>query len=165
MKIRFALPAPADASRGDMLLVHYAPARRPDIPSWRWALLLALLLLPFAWSVAQAVRHAVTLELAGQVQVPAGQVGRPLEVFATAGIEQARLLQVGRTAEVRIPGRSEVRAHVVAQRLVEREARGRRAEMAVEVWLRPLEALDVGDDRSVAVRFSLLQDLRAWWTD
>lgn len=170
MKIRFSQPAPAEASRGDMLRVHYAPARRPDIPFWRWTLLLALLLLPFAWSVAQAVRHAVTLELAGQVQVPAGQVGGPLEVMATAGIEQAGLLQAGRAAELRFPGRGWVRAQVVALRLVEADTRGHRAEMAVGVWLRPLEApgigvWHVGDDRAVAVRFSLLQDLRAWWMD
>lgn len=167
MRIRFALPVTTDAAREDMMRVHYAPARRPRIPVWRWHLLVALLLLPVAWASIQAVRNATTLELAGRAELSSGHAGRELEFAVIAGVEQAGRLVPGRSAQVRLPGGDWVEARVVGLRLT--GPTGLEAGKRVAVQLRPVSRVRASDgphgsDGAVAVRFSLLQDLRAWWS-
>ncbi|MCC2639155.1 MAG: hypothetical protein K0Q68_2874 [Moraxellaceae bacterium] len=167
MRVRFTLPVPTDAAREDMMRVHYAPGRRPRIPVWRWHLLMALLLLPFAWTAIQAVRDAATLELEGRVQLSSGHAGRGLEVAVITGIEQAGRLAPGRSAQLRLPGGGWVEARVVGLSLM--GPIGLEAGTRVAVQLRPVSRMRArdrpyGGGGTVAVRFSLLQDLRAWWS-
>lgn len=97
MKVRFHVPEARDPLREGGISVDMAPARRPDVPHWRWYLLVALLALPLAWLLGRFLLAAFTLSGPGYLSYASLELRAPLaaQIEAVAVQEGQQLIAGG----------------------------------------------------------------------
>lgn len=94
MKVRFRTPEERDPLRDCGIRVPMAPAKRPDIPRWRWYMLIGLVTLPLLWMMGRFFAELMSLKGSGYINYPqlelrAPSGGRIEEVLVEEGQQLA----------------------------------------------------------------------------
>ncbi|KFI08750.1 hypothetical protein JN27_02235, partial [Massilia sp. BSC265] len=94
MKINFKQPPTAFETNG--LAVHYAPSKR-NLPTWRWRVLIVLVLAPLLLFLARVVYDAVFASMPGFVAIDHSLVKTPLAGRLVHSVAQGDAVRAGDT--------------------------------------------------------------------